>query len=416
MIIKGHIISAEEFGKVSIVENGYIVVIDNKIEGVYQSLPEEYQNEKITDYGDSLVFPSFSDMHLHAPQYPMLGMGYDLQLLEWLRTYTFPTEAKFKDSAFARKTAQRLAKDLIRNGTTRVAMFSSLHKEATLILMEELEKAGVCGYVGKVNMDRHGGENLEENTGESMVDTKDWLNQCNFPHVKPILTPRFIPSCTPELLTFLGEIAKKEGLPIQSHLSENTSEVDWVRSLENVDEYYQAYEKYGLWNSKTLMAHCVHSSEKEIRSMAENGVYVVHCPASNNNLISGCAHIRDFLNAGVKVVLGSDIAAGEFISMFDNVKETIKTSKNREIMDNWETPFLSVEEAFYLATSAANEFFSEGPGFAKGNSFHAIVLQDGDLLSPKELTVKERFERMFYIRQRHAIKAVYSDSRLVFVD
>ena len=119
-------------------------------------------------------------MHLHAPQYPMLGMGMDLPLLDWLNTYTFPTEANFKDTNFARKVYKELAKKLIANGTTRVAMFSSMHKEATLILMEELEKAGVTGYVGKVNMDRNGGVDLQETTEESISETIDWLNKCHF--------------------------------------------------------------------------------------------------------------------------------------------------------------------------------------------------------------------------------------------
>ena len=105
--------------------------------------------------GETLILQSFADLHLHAPQYPMLGMGMDLPLLDWLNAYAFPTEARFADTGYAREIYSRLARELIANGTTRVCMFSSLHTDATLILMEELEKAGVTGYVGKVNMDRN---------------------------------------------------------------------------------------------------------------------------------------------------------------------------------------------------------------------------------------------------------------------
>ena len=413
MIIKGNIISAEKFGEIKIFENGYIVVQNDRIAFVGNDIPEEYKKDNVIDYGNKLIFQSFSDMHLHAPQYPMLGMGYDLELLDWLKTYTFPNEAKFKDKNYAKEIYAILAKELVKNGTTRVAMFSSLHKDATLVLMDELERAGVKGYVGKVNMDRNGGIDLEEDTDESINETIDWLNRCNFNNIKPIITPRFIPSCTPKLLKKLGEIAKEKKLPIQSHLSENTNEIKWVRELENVDEYYKAYEKYGLWNNKTLMAHCVHSNKEEINSLKENGVYVVHCAASNNNLISGFAKVRDLLNSGVKVVLGSDIAGGNSLSMFDNIVETIKVSKAVDITRG-KKEFLSVEEAFYLATSASAEFFDELPGFVKGNKFSAIVLDDSNLVNTLHLSVKERFERVFYLRQDNAIEAVYSDSKLVY--
>jgi len=414
LIIKGNIISASKFGEIEIFENSYLVSKDGVIEGIYKDLPNEFKNEKVDDYGDALVMQSLSDMHLHAPQYPMLGMGMDLPLLDWLNTYTFPTEANFKDEKLAREIYKKLAHELIKNGTTRVAMFSSLHKNATLILMEELEKAGVCGYVGKVNMDRNGGKDLEETTKESIEETKKWLKECHFEHVKPIITPRFTPSCTNELMEELGKIANENHLPIQSHLSENTGEIAWVKELHpDCLEYWESYKKYNLWNNKTLMAHCVHSSLRERKAMKDADVYVVHCASSNNNLISGYAHIKDMIKDGIKVVLGSDIAGGDKISMLDNVAETIRASKARNIMDEWKTGFLTVEEAFYLATSAANEFFDEKPGFAKGNKLHALVLDDSKLISVKKLSVKERFERAIYRREEDAIKAVYSDGRKV---
>ena len=416
LILKGNIISAPKFGELSIVEHGYLVADDlGKIVGVFSSLPKEYEGNKINDYGDALIMQSFSDMHLHAPQYPMLGMGMDLTLIDWLNTYTFPTEAHFKDPKLAREIYHRLAQELIKNGTTRVAMFSSLHKEATLILMDELEKAGVCGYVGKVNMDRNGGVDLQESTEESIKSTKEWLKECKFEHVKPIITPRFTPSCTNELMEELGKIAKADNLPIQSHLSENTGEIAWVKELHpDCEEYWETYAKYGMWNNKTLMAHCVHSSLRERKAMKDAGVYVVHCAASNNNLISGFAKIKEMVKDGVRVVLGSDIAGGDHLSMFDCVSDTIRASKARDILDDWKSGFLSVEEAYFLATSAANSFFDEKEGFAKGNKLHCLVLDDSNLVSVRPLSVKERFERSMYLREENAIKAVFSDGRKVY--
>ena len=416
LILKGNIISSDGFDDLHIYESSFLVSDDNgNIVGIYKSLPKEYSSYPVTDYKDALIMQSFSDMHLHAPQYPMLGMGMDLQLIDWLNTYTFPTEANFKDKELARKVYHRLANELVKNGTTRVAMFSSLHKEATLILMEELEKAGVKGYVGKVNMDRNGGVNLQETTEESIKETIDWINKSHFKGIKPIITPRFTPSCTNELMEELGKIAKQYNLPIQSHLSENHGEIAWVKELHpDCKEYWETYKKYGLWNNKTLMAHCVHSSDREIAAIKEAGVYVVHCASSNNNLVSGYAPIKKMVNSGVKVVLGSDIAGGDHLSMFDNVAATIRASKGRDILDDWKTGFLTVEEAFYLATSAANSFFNEKPGFAKGNELHCLVLDDSELVSVRPLSIKERFERSMYLRQDNAIKAVYSDGVIIY--
>ena len=195
-ILKGTIVSAPALGKLEITENGYLVARDGRIEGVYPVLPEQYAGAFVEDFGSDLILQTFADLHLHAPQYPMLGMGMDLPLLDWLNAYAFPTEAPFSDTGYAREVYQKLARELAGHGTTRVCMFSSLHTDATLILMEELERAGITGYVGKVNMDRNGGKDLlEETAEESIRETLQWLEEsAAFHHVKPMLTHWFIHS------------------------------------------------------------------------------------------------------------------------------------------------------------------------------------------------------------------------------
>ncbi|MFA7032531.1 MAG: amidohydrolase family protein [Bacilli bacterium] len=414
-ILHGNIISADEYGKITIYQSGYLVAKEGKIAFIGKTLPEEYHDYPIDDYGEALIMQSLADMHLHAPQYPMLGMGMDLPLLEWLNTYTFPTESHFKNNDFARLTYQKFARELVRNGTTKVCMFSSLHREATLILMEELERAGLTGYVGKVNMDRNGSPDLQETTQESIDETIQWIKECHFRHIKPIITPRFTPSCTNKLMQALGQIAHEYNLPIQSHLSENLSELAWVKELHpDCEQYWQTYQKYGLFNSRTLMAHCVWSDERERKALKDSGVWVVHCASSNENLISGYAPVHKMKEEGLKVVLGSDIAGGDHLSMFDNIAATIRASKARRILDQWKTDFLTVLEAFYLATSAPNEFFNEKPGFAIGNKLHALVIDDHELVTAKKMTIKERFERCIYRRQKEAIKAVYSEGKKIF--
>ena len=226
-ILKGNIVSAPACGRLDVMEHGYLIAENGVITGVYPVLPEQYAGASVEDYGDCLIVQSFADLHLHAPQYPMLGMGMDLPLLDWLNAYAFPTEARFAEPDYARTVYRQLAGELASHGTTRVCMFSSLHTDATLILMDELEKAGITGYVGKVNMDRNGAPGvLEETTEESMRETLRWLDACqDLRHIKPILTPRFTPSCTNELMAFLGKLAAERDLPVQSHLSENGAEI-----------------------------------------------------------------------------------------------------------------------------------------------------------------------------------------------
>ena len=416
-ILRGDIVSAPAPGRLETVEGGYLVAEDGVIAGVFPTLPERYAGAAVEDWGGALILQSLADLHLHAPQYPLMGTGMDLPLLEWLNAYAFPTEARCADPDYARQLYRLLARDLAANGTTRVCMFSSLHTDATLILMEELERAGLVGYVGKVNMDRNSAPGLlQETTEESRRETLRWLEACgDFPHIRPILTPRFIPACTDELMAFLGKLARERGLPAQSHLSETQAEVAWVRRLHpDCRQYWETYAKFGLWDSRTLMAHCVWSDARERAAMREAGVTVVHCADSNLDLCSGFAPVRVMLEEGLKVALGSDVAGGDHLSMFDAVAAAVRASKARRILDRWETDFLTVPEAWYLGTSAGAAYFGDAPGFAPGNPLHALVLADDQLPSPHPLTLAERLERCVYRRQPDAIRAVWSAGRKIY--
>mgnify|MGYP002469265664 CR=1 FL=1 len=414
-VLRGNIVQAPQLGKLDIREHGYLVLEDGAVRGVYDALPEAFASAPLTDYGDRLIMQSFADMHLHAPQYPMLGMGMDLPLLDWLNTYTFRTEARFADPDFARRTYRRLATDLITNGTTRVCMFSSLHTEATWILMEELERAGVTGFVGKVNMDRNGLPGiLQETTEQSISETLRWLDGCRFDHIKPIITPRFTPSCTDELMAALGRIARDRGLYVQSHLSENRGEIAWVRELHpDCPQYWESYDKFGLWKDHTVMAHCVYSDARECAAIRRAGVVVAHCAGSNINLCSGVSPVREMLRQGIWVTLGSDIAGGAQLPMYKVITMSIRASKVKRMETDWSEDFLTVPEGYYLGTTAGHRYFG-GEGFAVGKLLHAIVVDDGDFPEPvRQLTVRERFERAIYMLHRHNITAVWSDGRLV---
>ena len=413
-VLHGNILSVPKLGELDAVRNGYIVLnADGVIEGVFETLPERFKSGQLADYGDALILQSFCDMHLHAPQYPMLGMGMDLPLLDWLNTYTFRTEARFADPEYARMHYRALADRLVEYGTTRVSVFSSLHTDATLVLMEELERAGVSGYVGKVNMDRNSPEYYCETTKESKRETLRWLDACDrFTRIRPIITPRFTPSCTNELMEWLGKIANERNLPVQSHLSENTSEIAWVLQLHpDCRQYWETYEKYGLWKSGTLMAHCIYSDERERAAIKAHGVTVVHCADSNTNISSGVAPIRTMLDEGIKVVLGSDIAGGANLSMLNVIQMSIRASKIKRIESGWTLPFLSVAEGYYLGTTAGALCFGAKPGFQKGDRLHAVVIDDREYPDTERLTLRERFDRAVYIAEPKDIVAVYGEGK-----
>ena len=326
-IIKGTILSAPALGQLEAVPGGYLVAVDGRHSGHLPGAAGAVRRRSGGGFWGRADPPVLRGPAPSRAPVSHAGHGHGPALLDWLNAYAFPTEARFADTGYAREIYRRLARELIENGTTRVCMFSSLHTDATLILMEELEKAGVTGYVGKVNMDRNAAPGvLEETTEESMRETLRWLEASrDFRLVKPMLTPRFTPSCTDELMAFLGRLAAERDLPVQSHLSENQAEMAWVRQLHpDCQQYWETYAKYGLWNDRTVMAHCVWSDVRERQAMGDAGVTAVHCADSNQNICSGVAPVRAMLNEGVKVALGSDIAGGDHLHMFDVVAASIQ--------------------------------------------------------------------------------------------
>ncbi len=195
---------------------------------------------------------------------------------------------------------------------------------------------------------------------------------------------------------------------MQSHLSENKDEIKWVKELENCD-YYEAYDKYGLLKDHTIMAHCVHVSDEEIKTLAGKGVLIAHCPSSNLNLMSGIAPVRKMLTRGARVVLGSDIAAGSAPFIYREIQNAITSSKIRYIKEEDESTPISIEEAYYLATTSGHIYFGDKPGFGSGNRLNAIVVDDSTLpRGARKLTLRERLERAIYSMDDRAIIKVYS--------
>lgn len=395
-IVKGDILFTASPEKFSIHPRSYMVVLDGKVEGVYSVLPEKYAGVPIQNFENQLVIPGFVDLHVHAPQFDQIGLGLDTQLIDWLNTYTFALESKFQDLSYAKEVYSRFAAALVSQGTTRACIFATIHRKSTELLMELLEQKGIGAFVGKINMDQNGAVGLQEDTRQSIEDTKAWIEKTKQGSlVKPILTPRFVPTCSKELLQALGEMAQKYKIPIQSHLSENKDEVNWVKQLfPQCSSYSHVYHQFGLFGqTPTLMAHGIYLEEEEIELIRKNKVVLVHCPDSNLNLASGLMPARRWLDKGMAIGLGSDVGGGHRLSMNHTMVRAIQTSKVVQILTGERA--LSILEVFYMATKGGGSFFGKVGSFEKGYSFDALVIQD-ESWTVRELSLEERLQRWIY--------------------
>lgn len=420
-IIKGDICYSKSKSHIENKHNGYLVCEDGISKGAYDEVPEKYKDLEVVDYSGKLVLPGLVDLHVHAPQYYFRGLGMDLELLEWLNTYTFPQESKYSDIEYANSTYKDFVEDVRRGPNTRSVVFATLHVDATIKLMDLFEYSGLVTYIGKVNMDRYGSPNLQESSSsQSALDTIKWIEEVNdrYDRTFPILTPRFIPSCTDKLMEELSKIQKKYKLKVQSHLSENPNEIKWVSELcPNSKFYGDAYSQFGLFGGEdcpTIMAHCVWSPQEEQDLIKKNGVYVAHCPNSNTNLSSGIAPIKKYIEDGLKVGLGSDVAGGTHTSIFKAMADAVSVSKLRwRLVDNRFKP-LTVSEVFYLGTVGGGEFFGKVGSFEEGYEFDAIVIDDSNYIKSEEWSDVQRIERAIYLSTDENILHKYVQGTKLF--
>lgn len=418
--IKGNIVYTKNSKELTIIENGTIVCNKNKIIGVFKTLPKKYREITIKDFGNKLILPGFTDLHVHASQYKFRGIGTNLELSAWLEKHTFPEEGKFENLDYAKKIYTKFVNDLIKSPTTRASIFATIHVAATIELMNLLEASGLVTYVGKVNMDMNAPSYLTEKDAEtSLKNTNLWLEKTvgKYKNTRPIITPRFIPSCDAKLLDMLGDVSIKNKLPIQSHLSETPSEVAYVKTLEPKSKSYgDAYYQHNLFGgkNKTIMAHCVYSTASEVDLIKKQNVYIAHCPTSNINLSSGIAPIRKYLDKGLNLGLGTDIAAGHSLSIFRAMADAIQVSKLRWRLQDSSLKALTLAEAFYMATKGGGSFFGQVGSFEENYELDAIVIDDSDLNNLANYSIEERLERSMYLDDKVNIIAKYIKGQQIF--
>jgi guanine deaminase len=329
--------------------DGLLVLEAGKVKalGDYASLKAQYPNLAITAYPNQLVFPGLIDTHIHFPQTEMIA-SYGEQLLEWLNKYTFPTEQKFQEKAYARKVAKVFLDELLRNGTTTALVFAAVYPESVEALFEEAEAKNLRLIGGKVMMDRHAPPGLQDTAEIAYEQSRQliqkWHQQGRLLYA---VTPRFAITSTPEQLRLAGQLLKEfPDVYLQTHLSENLDEVAFVQELyEDCDGYLDVYDQAGLVGKKSVFAHCLHLTQSEWKRLSEAKSAIAFCPTSNLFLGSGLFSIEQAKSRQhpVKLGLGTDIGAGTSFSLLKTANEAYKVAQLRRQQ-------LSPYQALFLAT------------------------------------------------------------------
>ncbi len=355
--------------------NGTLLLEDGHIKAVglrsdlQDSIPD---GAECVDYGNNLIVPGFIDTHIHFPQLDMIA-SYGEQLLDWLERYTFPEEAKFADPAHAEECADFFLSELLRNGTTSALVFGTVHKESADALFAAAYDRNMRIVAGKALMDRNVPEAVRDTPESGDRDSRDLIESW---HGKGRLgyavTPRFAPACSDEQMTLAGKLlAEYPDILMHTHLSENTSEIAWVKDLfPGTKGYLDVYDRFGLLTDRSVFAHCIHLDGHEFQRMAEADAAISYCPTSNLFLGSGLFDMKTAEDYGVKVGLGTDVGAGTSFSMMQTMNEAYKVC---HLKGHQLDPFKS----FYLATLGGARALSVGDkvgNFTSGKEADFLVL------------------------------------------
>ncbi len=359
------------------VEDGLLLITDGHIDALLtwseaQANAESWRDAQFHDLRGKLIMPGFIDTHVHFPQIGMIG-SWGEQLLEWLENYTFPTEANYHDTEFAKEMAELFFAQCLENGTTTALIFGSVHEAATDALFAVAERLNLRIIAGKVMMDRFVPENLCEKVDESYQATrrliKRWHNKARLGYA---LTPRFAPTSTPELLACVQQL--KEEFPdiwLQTHLSENHAEIAWVNSLFPQHQHYlDVYHHYQLTGKRSVFAHGLHLEPQEWSTLARTDSALSFCPTSNLFLGSGLFNLRQAHHHQVKIGMGTDVGAGTSFSLLRTLSEAYKVQQLQGYA-------LTVAEAFYHATlggAKSLDLDNKIGNFSEGKEADFIVL------------------------------------------
>ena len=316
---------------INLIESGGVLVDGSFIidVGEFLELKSNYPHAKVYDYGKNLITSGFVDCHMHYPQTAIIA-SYGKRLLDWLNEYTFPEEKKFIDINYARKVASLTLDLCIKNGTTTLASFCTTSVNSVDAFFEEAKKRNMSVIAGKTCMDRNAPEYLIDSVNSAYDDSKrlikKWHNNNRSYYA---ITPRFAPTSTPEQLESLGSLwSEYPDCLMQTHLSEQKEEIEWVSKLfPESDSYLDVYDKFNLVKKNSIFGHCIHLKGNEIEMLKERQSSIAHCPTSNTFIGSGIFKMKELTSKKINVGLATDTGGGTSFSMLKTISETYKISQ-----------------------------------------------------------------------------------------
>lgn len=395
--------------------NGYIVVDDaGVITECLPQLSDRYAGAPVTDHGDRLVLPGFTDAHLHASQLPITGLQGSTELIDWLHTLTFPQEAALRDPTYADSVYGAFIESLLRNGITGSIVMGTIHAQTTAILVDKLVAAGLRSCVAKVSRDQNAPDGSRTDTAPEIADSRRFIEQTlsKSPLVIPAIGPSVAMVCSSELMAGLAQQADEFGIPCHMHLAENRSEVALTLQMyPDSADFVAIYQRAGLMHTAdTVVAHAIHLNDREKQVIRDNGILVAHCPHSNLNLLSGVMPLAEYHDMGIRVGLGSDISAGHTLNMFQNIVGAIQSGALSYLTERTTRP-VPAAEAFYCATKGGGSFFGNTGSFEPGYAFDALVVNDATWTQHMQMTLSQRIEKLIYCGDDRNIEHVYVNGR-----
>ncbi|MBE1283048.1 MAG: guanine deaminase [Rhodobacteraceae bacterium] len=296
-----------------------VAVGDGKILNVgnLSDLKAAHPGAELRDLGDKLICAGFVDAHVHYPQTAMIA-SWGKRLIDWLNSYTFPEEMKFADPAYAREIADRYLDLTAANGTTTICSYCTIHSESVEAFFSAAQARGQRVIAGKTCMDRNAPEGLRDTAQSAFDDSKRLLQTWHgVDRIEYAITPRFSPTSTPEQMEAMGALwAEHPDVLMQTHLSEQTDEIEWVLSLyPDARDYLDTYEKFGLLRERGLYGHAIHLTDREKDKLREHDASLIHCPTSNTFIGSGLFDMSGLMADGHRIGLATDTGGGSSFSM-----------------------------------------------------------------------------------------------------
>ncbi|NIZ10465.1 guanine deaminase [Pseudooceanicola sp. HF7] len=394
ILLKGQLLDftgdpfAQPHEEVTLIETrGAVAIRGGEIldRGPADRLAAAYPDAQVEDHGDGLILPGFVDSHVHYPQTAMIA-SWGKRLIDWLNTYTFPEESRFADPEYAAEIASRYLDLTTAHGTTSMVSFCTIHSASVEAFFSEAAKRGQRVIGGRTCMDRNAPDSLRDTAqtayDESKALLEKWHGQARISYA---ITPRFTPTSTPDQLAALGALwGEHPEVLMQTHLSEQTDEIQWVRELHpEARDYLDTYEAHGLLGENGLYGHAIHLEQREIDRLKEVNAALIHCPTSNCFIGSGLFDMQGLKREGLRVGLATDTGGGSDFSMLRTMAAAYEVAQLRHVA-------LHPAQLLWLATagSAGAVGMADRIGtLAPGSEADIIVL---DLASTEAIAQRSR--------------------------